>query len=176
MNQHTPITGTPVRNLQEMLRTLAHVHRDIPFFFPDGIFGERTLEGVMVFQRLMGLPVTGTVDQTTWDAIVAEFDRVNNQLAHPRSANLFPKNTPSIQPGQSSPLLYPIQGMFLALAAVFPPVQHIPPSGTLDSGTAANLRWIQRCGNHQETGVLDRETWELLTRVYETFVARQTQG
>lgn len=176
MIQDSPITGTPVRNLQEMLRALSRVHREIPFFFPDGVFGEQTLEGVMVFQRLMDLPVTGTVDQTTWDAIVTEFDRVERQSAQPRFANLFPQDTPTIQPGESSPLLYPIQGMFLALSAVFAPIQKVPPSGVLDAGTAANLRWLQGCGSCRESGALDRETWELLTRVYETFVSRQPQA
>ena len=176
MNQRTPPTGTPVRRLQEMLRTLSHVHREIPFLLPNGTFGEGTLEGVMVFQRIMGLPVTGTVDQTTWDAITEEYDQVNHRLSAPRAANLFPHNPAVIQPGQTSPLLYPIQGMFLALSDVFAPVQAVQPSGTLDCGTADNLRWLQRCGHQEETGALDRGTWELLSRVYETFVARQPQG
>ncbi len=176
MSQHTSSGGTPVRRLQEMLRTLAHVHREIPFLLPDGRFGEATLEGVMVCQRLMGLPVTGTVDQSTWDAITEEYERVRQQLSAPRAARLFPHGPTAIQPGQTSPLLYPIQGMLLALSDVFATVRAVLPSGTLDPETADNLRWLQRCGRQEETGALDRETWALLSRVYETFVARQPHG
>lgn len=175
MNPNTLTGGTPVRRLQEMLRTLTHVHREIPFLIPNGIFGEGTLEGVMVFQRIMGLPVTGTVDQTTWDAISEEYDRVEHQLSAPRAVSLLPHNPAVIRPGQSSPLLYPIQGMLLVLSDVFASVRAVQPSGTLDSGTAGNLRWIQRSGHLEETGALDRETWDLLARVYETFVVRQPQ-
>lgn len=59
----------PIRSLQYMLNQLA-IHNDIlTRLAVDGIFGERTLEAVMVFQRENGLPVTGVVDLTTWNAI-----------------------------------------------------------------------------------------------------------
>ena len=54
--------GQPIRSLQYMLNQLA-IHNDIlTRLAVDGIFGERTLEAVMVFQRENGLPVTGVVD------------------------------------------------------------------------------------------------------------------
>lgn len=37
----------------------------------DGIFGNETTRIVRQFQRTSGLPVTGTVDQETWDALFA---------------------------------------------------------------------------------------------------------
>ena len=174
MNTSPSAAGTPVRNLQEMLRRIAHVHREIPLLSPDGVFGEQTLEAVMTFQRIMSLPVTGRVDQPTWDTVAEEHHRIQHHLSPPKGVRLFPHAGEAIQPGQSSPLLFPIQGMFFALASVFAPVQAVPLSGVLDSGTADNLRWVQRSGQKEETGRLDRETWELLSRIYETFVTRQT--
>ena len=85
-----PTAGTPVHSLQRMLRTLTSVHREIPLLSPDGIFGEETLEAVMIFQRLMGLPVNRTVDQRTWDALVEEHHQGSHLLAPPRPAALFP--------------------------------------------------------------------------------------
>ena len=40
----------PVSTLQEMLRTISHVDRAIPFLRPTGIFDEDTLAAVMTFQ------------------------------------------------------------------------------------------------------------------------------
>lgn len=171
-----PATGAPVHNLQRMLRTLTNVHREIPLLSPNGIFGEETLEAVMIFQRLTGLPVNGTVDQRTWDALVEEHHRVSHLLAPPRTAALFPQGTAPIQPGQTTPLLYPIQGMLLALAGVLADLQSVPPSGVLDTGTAANFRRLQRWGSFPETGALDRDTWELLSHLYETFISRNPQN
>lgn len=164
--------GAPVRRVQELLRTLTYAYRDIPFLIPDGIFGEATMEGVMVFQRNLGLPVTGAVDQTTWEALLAEAQRVDRALAPPRPAGLYHAHLADLPPGQSSPLLYPIQGMLLALSQVFAPIQAVPPSGVLDPGTAENIRWLQNRCQQPETGRLDRESWELLAQLYETFVVR----
>ena len=62
-------SGQPVRSLQYMLNQLA-IHNDtLTRLAVDGIFGDRTLEAVMVFQREHHLPVNGVVDLNTWDAI-----------------------------------------------------------------------------------------------------------
>ena len=69
--------GQPIRSLQYMLNQLA-IHNDIlTRLAVDGIFGERTLEAVMVFQRENGLPVTGVVDLTTWNAIRDAYIHMN---------------------------------------------------------------------------------------------------
>jgi len=39
----------------------------------DGIYGVGTVEAVKIFQSRMGLPVTGEVDDTTWDYLVGGF-------------------------------------------------------------------------------------------------------
>ncbi|MFQ9917168.1 MAG: peptidoglycan-binding domain-containing protein [Flavonifractor plautii] len=54
-----------------MLRTISFAYPFLPRLTPDGIFGERTLEAVMLFQREFFPPVTRTaINQATWDAIV----------------------------------------------------------------------------------------------------------
>ena len=45
------LIGQPVRSLQTMLRTISFAYPFLPRLTPDGIFGERTLEAVMLFQR-----------------------------------------------------------------------------------------------------------------------------
>ena len=67
----THYIGRPVRSLQTMLRTLSYVYPFLPRVTPDGIFGERTLEAVMRFQREHGLAVTGRVDLENWEAVAA---------------------------------------------------------------------------------------------------------
>lgn len=161
-----------IRDLQTMLTAISHVQREIPRLRANGQFGEDTLEAVMIFQRQADIPVTGEVDQHTWDAIVQTHKDVQRQLAPPRSVSLLPHHGADILPGQFTPLLYPIQGMFLALAQVFDPVRGTPVTGHLDEDTAHNLRWLQSKGPREETGILDKETWEDLSRLYETFITR----
>ena len=51
------LIGQPVRSLQTMLRTISFAYPFLPRLTPDGIFGERTLEAVMLFQREFFPPV-----------------------------------------------------------------------------------------------------------------------
>ena len=102
-----PTAGAPVHNLQRMLRTLTSVHREIPLLSPDGIFGEETLEAVMIFQRLMGLPVNGTVDQRTWDALVEEHHQVSHE-----PPPFFPRVPPPSSRGRPPPCSTPSRGCF----------------------------------------------------------------
>ena len=87
------LIGQPVRSLQTMLRTISFAYPFLPRLTPDGIFGERTLEAVMLFQR--------------------EF---------------------------------------------FPPA------------TEHNIKWIQHLNHRPETGTLDQESWNTLSRLYTMFV------
>ena len=66
--------GQPIRSLQTMLKTIAETDPSIPLVIPDGIYGQETIAAVYAFQRKYGIPMTGIVDQNTWEAIVAVYD------------------------------------------------------------------------------------------------------
>lgn len=165
----------PIWELQTMLRTLASLDWELPYLTPDGIFGETTLEAVMLFQKKAGLPVTGVVDEKTWDAISDAYYVAYRQLHPPKGTDLFPFSSECIYPGQSTPMLLPIQAMFCALSHFLGDIHEQTPCGILDTETEENIRWLQRCGNLPETGALNSDTYDMLSRVYETFVARSPQ-
>ena len=170
MEQQLPAGA--VRELQRMLRTLAMTDWTLPCPAPDGVFGETTLEAVMTFQREKGLPVTGTVDRETWAALLQAYGEVCQTLYGSHGTDLFPFPPERVEPGQSTPMLLPIQAMFCALSQFLSGVRAETPRGTLDEATEENLRWLQaRCGL-PVTGCLDQATCDSLGRVYETFVAR----
>ncbi len=59
-------TGSKVRQMQEQLDAIANVYYPIPNIAADGIFGQRTREAVLAFQKQFDLPQTGVVDFRTW--------------------------------------------------------------------------------------------------------------
>ena len=70
--------GTPLREgsrgdnvwlMQDYLQTIAQRYA-IPLVVPDGIFGPRTREAVVAFQRSFGLEPDGIIGPQTWDRIV----------------------------------------------------------------------------------------------------------
>ena len=58
--------GDKVRQLQEELDIIAEVYSSIPRIAADGIFGNNTKAAVLAFQKIFGLPQTGSVDFRTW--------------------------------------------------------------------------------------------------------------
>ena len=63
----------PVTSLQSMLRAIAFVEQQFPVISATGLFDEDTLEAVLRFQKQNYLPVTGIVDEETWDSIASAF-------------------------------------------------------------------------------------------------------
>lgn len=165
--------ATPIASIQRMLNTLYANNPEYTRLEPDGEFGEYTLEAVMRFQRDHGLPVTGIVDEMTWDALTKSYILLIETYTPPQPVSLYSSILGwSVSPGEFSLLLFPIQAMFSALSERLGDVQSVPPSGWLNQETADNLRWMQRCGHCEECGHLNQSTWNYLRRTYETFIVR----
>lgn len=159
-----------VFDLQTMLRTMSFRHPWLPRLIPDGIFGERTLEAVMLFQREMFPPVTGVVDNAVWEAIVSAYQQCCTALAPPLPCNGFPSRNYTISPGQSCVHLRLIQSMFLGLGCILEGLKKAEVNGTMDDSTVHNIRWVQRLNQVEETGVINQMVWDTLARLYMLFV------
>ena len=169
-SQEIRLIGQSVRSLQTMLRELSFVYDFLPRLTPDGVFGERTLEAVMLFQRELFPPVTGQVNQATWDAIAALYLQAKARLAGPIPCRGYPNCDFSVQPGQDSIHLYLVQSMFRGLARLLDGVESGTVSGYNDAITQHNIRWIQRLDGRPETGILDQDSWNTISRLYTMFV------
>ncbi len=73
-------TGVRVEQLQFMLEVLAQFVDEIPHLAIDGIFGPRTRESVLSFQRWTGLEQTGQVGDVTWNRLYDEYEGVLDVL------------------------------------------------------------------------------------------------
>ena len=66
-------TGVAVSALQYFISIIGQFNSDVPVLAIDGIFGPKTTAAVNAIQSRMGLPVTGTVNQETWQRIYDEY-------------------------------------------------------------------------------------------------------
>ena len=146
--------GRPVRSLQTMLRALSYVYPFLPRVTPDGVFGEATLEAVMLLQREFFPPVTGRVDLATWDGIAALYRQAEGR------------------PGAESAHLGGVQSAFRGLAEVLDGVEPGEITGRRDGPTQRNLQWLQRAAARPETGEADPESRDALDRLHRLFVIR----
>ena len=83
--------GDNVRFLQYMLALLSEYIEEIPSISIDGIFGTATGNAVRAAQRYFGLPITGIVDEETWDELYDQYSGIENVTL--RNAETFPQQT-----------------------------------------------------------------------------------
>ena len=168
------LLAKPVSSLQYMLRQLSRTYHSLPQLVVDGVFGERTLEAVMRFQKEAGLPVTGTVDQATWNAIRNCWLRQQIRESYSRATRIFPSEGIQVHEGETKEYLIVPQTMFNILAKHFEGITPCDADGCNGPASAENIRWIQKAAGLPETGCLDTSTWDALSHLYEIFVVQDT--
>lgn len=164
--------ANPVSSLQYMLRQLSATYKFLPELVVDGVFGERTLEAVMTFQREAGLPVTGIVDQATWDAIRNAWLNQRAKTSYSRAIRIFPSEGIQVQEGETKEYLIVPQTMFNILARQFEGITPCEADGCNGPASAGNIRWLQKAAGLPQTGCMDTATWDVLSHLYEIFVVQ----
>ena len=162
------IEKTAVANLQRYLRTLYYFDEALSPLPVDGVFDRATEEAVRRFQASEGLPVTGRVDQSTWERLFARYEaekafrRAPSRIAH------FPRVPPDYRVviGEEQFLVRVIQHALQEIALDFTFPAAVPQSGKYDEDTANAVRVLQKASGLPEDGEVDRATWEELARYY----------
>jgi len=161
-----------VRSLQYMLNQIAIHHSNLTRLTVDGIFGERTLEAVMLFQREFDLPVTGVVDNETWNTITRIYEETQFFFGPPPMLRVLPNGSFSAAQGAQCPPILIVQAMFTSLSKVVDNFSICSSSGINEGETCENIRKVQRLSGLPVTGNLDRSTWAFLTQLYHALVTR----
>ncbi len=157
--------GNPILSLQTMLRQISDFDNRILPVVPDGLYGPSTYASVRSFQETYGLPVTGEVDQQTWETIVRAWEAILPERVQPRTEPLwFPGQT--VLPGEENNHLYIVQAMLLVLSKFYPELSAPPVDGILNPATQQDLQWIQSKTGLPETGNLNTLTWQALNSLY----------
>lgn len=166
MRPRDSLVAQPVRSLQTMLRVLAEDDEDLLSLIPDGIYGNQTRQAVTAFQRKYGIPVTGVVNQSTWERIVAEHAPALVRLGPAEPLRLILNPNQVIRRGESHPYLFLVQSMLATLAEIYGSLMTPAMTGTLDEATAEALASFQYLSALPQTGELDKVTWKHLALQY----------
>lgn len=162
----------PVQSLQHMLNHLARTLEGLPRLAETGIFDEATLEAVMIFQRDFDLPVTGIVDQLTWDAITEAYYLNLIQFGEPPLLHVLPSGTGAIPEAEKAAEVRIAQAILTELLTVFSDFEPTLLDGVNAGATTRNLKRIQLLANMPDTGTLDRATWAILAALYRAYITR----
>ena len=157
-----------IAEVQGYLRELHHdTQGEIPLVNPDGIYGEETVAAVEAFQRANGIPVTGRVDNATWDAIYKAFLAAVLRREKPHGIMPFPdEDGYEVSEGERSDVVMAIQLVLRLLASIYDDIDGTNTGGVYDEPTATDVRTFQARHNLPVTGKVDKATWNALADAY----------
>lgn len=156
----------PIRNLQKMLQTVFRSEGVESRVIPDGIYCRETADAVSTFQRSHGLPVTGSVNQETWDLIVECYTPA--QILESDACPLcipMRKNSKYAAGDENSNIML-MQCMLQEISKVFQCI--CPPSvnGVMDEATCLCIEQMQELCGIPVNGEMDMLTWKNLALCY----------
>lgn len=165
-------TAMPVRNLQTFLRKISFYYSTVPRVVPDGIFGEQTKRSVIGFQQQFNLPQTGEVDSATWSSIVSVYKEILVLSDEVDRIQLYPSCAHHISRNSNNVCFYAIQAVIYAITVKFDNISNVTINGVYDEQTVEAVKQIQRISGIEETGNMDKRTWNAISGIYTTFVSR----
>ena len=156
----------PIRSLQTMLRVIAEDDPRLPAIIPDGIYGPTTMQAVSAFQRQYGLPVTGIVDQATWERIVAVYEPALIRIGPAEPIEILMDPGEIFRLGDSNAYIYLLQSILIQLSNDNPTITPPDHNGVLDDPTSQALAAFQLLAGLPPTGELDKITWKFLSKQF----------
>lgn len=159
--------GSRVRLLQYYLAVVATFWDALAPQTIDGVFGAQTRENISAFQQLRGLPVTGTVDLATWEALSAESDRLSQSVPPAAfSAGIQPYPGYVLVPGMRNEFVAVLQNYLIRIAEI-ESLPTVSLTGYFGTQTKAAVTAFQRQHDLTPDGVVGAETWDALLRAYD---------
>lgn len=156
----------PVRSLQTMLRVIAEDDNRQPTVVPDGIYGSDTMNAVTAFQRKAGIPITGIVDQQTWEMIVLNYEQAIIRIEKAEPIEIIMDPGQVFRSGDRSPYVFLLQSMLTQLSIDHPTIEDPGHSGQMDASTISALSEFQRLSGLSQTGEFDKITWKHLVKQF----------
>lgn len=158
--------SSAVFELQGYLRSISRINGDILSIVPDGIFGKETTTAVKGFQKSLSLNETGIVDYDLWEKIKKEATRSDYLLSEPINIVKIENSDLPLKRGDKNVLIYTLHLMLNKLAGSFINFDSLPIDDTFTHKTQMQVLLWQKIIAHDETGQVDKITWDSLVAIY----------
>ncbi len=178
--------GSEVRVIQ---RQLTRIAKDYPFMGQpgtDGIFGEKTRQTVIAFQKEFRLRADGIVGRNTWYKIsyiyvsVKDLAELTSEGEKPTGSQetLTGANYPGtpIRRGDRGNSVTQIQFWLQQLAEFTPGLSTLAVDGIFGADTESAVRAFQRLEGLNPDGVVGRMTWNSLWLQYQSLTSDTNQS
>lgn len=164
--------GHPVYLMQLYLNRIALDYPGLLVIYPiNGIYDQLMKEAVERFQRLFNLEDTGKIDKDTWYKIsflyvgLQELAQLLSEgILQPEDLSDF-KST--LREGDRGSIVSWMQYALNVVSQFIDSVPRVTMSGLFDEETKNALIAFQQTYGLPETGVADRDTWDMLSSVFD---------
>lgn len=163
-------SGIDVRTLQYYLSIIAYFNSDLQPVPMGGIFDSKTIDAVERFQEFYGLPVTGIVDNDTWNVI----DRIYTETVEAlpegyqgSNAKLYPGYF--LTPGMRNDNVTDLQTYLNLIGKNIPEIPEVPITGFFGEQTENSVRIFQRLFGIPVSGDVGPITWYQIALQYDFF-------
>ena len=164
-------TGRDVELIQRKLNRISENYPGIPKIKnPDGFFGDDTLAAVEKFQEVFNLTVDGKVGHATWYKIQFAYNGVKklSEITSEglRLSDVDTRFSDTLKIGDSGDGVLALQYYLSYIALFVPTVLSTAYDGSFGRQTADAVKSFQKTYRLEETGVVDRLTWDNIENVY----------
>lgn len=173
--------GNDVRIIQQQLNRIRRNYPAIPEIQTRlGIYDSQTQEAVRIFQSIFNLNESGNVDKSTWYKIKEIYNGVK-RLSELASEGLSVEEVTTLYEselklGSSGYPVTTIQYYLNVIAYFNPNLNLFPITSVFDSATENAVSVFQTEYGLPATGVVNRETWNKFTSVYNEILLSQSEG
>lgn len=174
-------SGNDVKIIQTQLNRIARNYPAIPkISVENGIFTIETQNAVKKFQEIFNLNKSGQVDKPTWYKIKQYYNGVKglSELAS-EGISLSEASVPFTETLTQGDVGTPTRTVqyYLSIIAYFNQnLSPVPLSGIFDSETVLAVERFQKFYGLSETGEVDAQTWNMITKIYSETVASLPDG
>ena len=164
-------TGSEVELIQRKLNRISANFPGIPKIpNADGFFDESTLDAVKKFQEVFGLTPDGIVGKATWYKIQFVYNGVK-KLSEITSEGLRLKDVNTsfgtdLREGDKGDGVLALQYYLSYISLFVPTVSEVDYDGDFGQKTTSAVKSFQRTYGLEESGVVDRLTWDNIENVY----------
>ncbi|MBQ8926775.1 MAG: peptidoglycan-binding protein [Oscillospiraceae bacterium] len=156
-----------VRGLQYFLAVVGAYYEDVLPIEITGEFDEATRDSVRSFQRIYGLPQTGTVDEETWNALYRAYAGIVESIPSEASAYVpIPYPGTVLQEGMTSDHIRILQEYLTYIHDTIPSIPAVRNTGYFGPITRSAVLAYQRYAGLNETGAVGAVTWDGIAGLY----------
>lgn len=158
-------TGNEVSNIQYYLSVIGEFYETVPPIPVTGTFDETTRDAVIAFQNTYGLTPDGIVGRETWQDIYRAYRGI---VEHAPEIEGGVKRYPGaiLRLGSSGDDVRTIQQYLSLISDTYPSIPKVPDTGFFGTQTQAAVLAYQQQFGINPTGLVGAITWDSIANLY----------